>query len=94
MISPSLVGPGSTEVLEPNLRHEPGLTHARTDSQHVRGPSPPLVGFLQLHFRRGANTWGLPAPFLGHWLCLVSGLSAHYGHVRDVNLIEILGAHG
>ena len=46
MISPSLVGPGSTEVLEPNLRHEPGLTHARTDSQHVRGPSPPLVGFL------------------------------------------------
>ena len=94
MISPSLVGPGSTEVLEPNLRHEPGLTHARTDSQHVRGPSPPLVVFFYFHCRRGTNTWGLPAPFLGHWLCLVSGLSAHYGHVRDVNLIEILGTHG
>ena len=38
MISPSLRGPGSVEVLEPNLRREPGLTLARTDSQHVRGP--------------------------------------------------------
>ena len=43
---PSLMGPGSSEVLESNLRHEPELTRTRTDSQHVRGPSPPLVGFL------------------------------------------------
>ena len=42
MISPSPRGPGSAEVLEPNLRHEPGLILARTDSQHGREPPPSL----------------------------------------------------
>jgi len=52
MISLSPGGPGSSAVREQNRRLEPGLTRARTDPQHVRGPSPPLAFNV---CRRGTN---------------------------------------
>ena len=85
MIGPSPGGPGSTKVLGENLRPEPGLTRARTDSQHVREPSLPFA------FNTCPRTWGLPAPWLGQLLCLASGLSgAPEDTLRGTNLYRDL----
>ena len=83
VISPSLVRPGSAEVLGTNHRREPGLTHTRTDSQHVRGPPPPRhrpTGIVVVRMRGETPS----ASSLGPWLCRVSSLSAHYRHVSGL----------
>ena len=48
-----------------NRQHESGLTPNTYGFPARSWTVPAACWILQLHFRRGANTWGLPAPFLG-----------------------------